>query len=94
MHEIDVSTNPERTADERLRTNVLTCQWRPLQKLLMHELRPRYGLGASPLREALNRLASERLVVHNEQRGFTVAQATAEQLRDLVQTRLALESWP
>jgi DNA-binding GntR family transcriptional regulator len=77
---------------QRLRIDVLTGQWKPRHKLLMHELRQRYGLGASPLREALNRPASEGLVVHNEQRGFTVAQATAEQLRDLVQTRLALES--
>ena len=37
----------------------------------MHELRDRYQVGASPLREALNRLSSEEWVVHHEQRGFS-----------------------
>lgn len=81
-----------RLAHERLRTDLLAGHWQPGQKLLMHQLRGRYQLGASPLREALNRLASEGLVVHNEQRGFVVAQASPEQLRDLVRTRVAIES--
>lgn len=76
----------------QLRADLLSGEWEPGRKLLMHELRQRYRVGASPLREALNRLASEQWVVHNEQRGFSVAQATSEQLRDLVATRISLES--
>jgi DNA-binding GntR family transcriptional regulator len=79
-------------AYDRLRSDLLVGHWQPGQKLLMHQLRERYGIGASPLREALNRLASEGLVVHKDQRGFLVAQASQEGLRDLVQTRIALES--
>lgn len=77
---------------ERLRADVLAGHWQPGRKLLMHELRERYQVGASPLREALNRLASEDWVVHNDQRGFMVAQATQAQLEDLVKTRVAIES--
>lgn len=77
---------------ERLRSDVLAGHWRPGRKLLMHELRDRYQVGASPLREALNRLASEEWVVHNDQRGFMVAQATQAALDDLVNTRIAIES--
>ena len=77
---------------ERLRADVLSGHWRPGRKLLMHELRAHYGVGASPLREALNRLASEEWVVHNDQRGFTVAGATPERLQDLVRTRIAVET--
>ena len=77
---------------ERLRTDVLAGHWKPGRKLLMHELRDRYQVGASPLREALNRLASEEWVVHNDQRGFMVAQATQAELDDLVNTRVELES--
>jgi DNA-binding GntR family transcriptional regulator len=80
-----------RATYERLRADVLEGHWHPGRKLLMHELRARYGVGASPLREALNRLCSEEWVVHNDQRGFSVAQATHEQLQDLVRTRIAVE---
>ncbi|MBT2336396.1 GntR family transcriptional regulator [Variovorax paradoxus] len=81
-----------RVTYERLRSDVLAGHWRPGRKLLMHELRDRYQVGASPLREALNRLASENWVVHNDQRGFMVAQATQAELEDLVNTRIAIES--
>lgn len=81
-----------RTTYDRLRADVLSGRWQPGRKLLMHELREHYQVGASPLREALNRLASEEWVVHNDQRGFSVAQATQSQLDDLVSTRIAVES--
>lgn len=77
---------------DRLRADVLSGQWLPGRKLPMHELRARYQVGASPLREALNRLASEEWVVHSDQRGFTVAQVSAEHLEDLVATRISVES--
>jgi DNA-binding GntR family transcriptional regulator len=80
-----------RATYERLRADLLDGQLQPGRKLLMHELRARYGVGASPLREALNRLCSEEWVVHNDQRGFSVAQASIEQLQDLVRTRIAVE---
>ena len=81
-----------RATYDRLRADVLSGWWPPGRKLLMHELRSRYAVGASPLREALNRLASEEWVVHNDQRGFSVAHASPEQLEDLVATRIAVES--
>jgi DNA-binding GntR family transcriptional regulator len=81
-----------RTTYDRLRADVLSGRWQPGRKLLMHELREHYQVGASPLREALNRLASEEWVVHSDQRGFSVAQATQAQLDDLVSTRIAVES--
>lgn len=81
-----------RVTYDRLRADVLAGQWQPGRKLLMHELREHYQVGASPIREALNRLTSEQWVVHNDQRGFSVAQASQAQLDDLVATRIALES--
>lgn len=81
-----------RTTYERLRADVLSGHWPPGRKLLMHELREHYEVGASPLREALNRLASEQWVVHNDQRGFSVALASQEDLNDLVRTRIEVES--
>ncbi|UUX97244.1 GntR family transcriptional regulator [Aquabacterium sp. J223] len=81
-----------RTTYERLRADVLSGRLEPGRRLLTHELRQRYQVGASPLREALNRLASEAWVVHSDQRGFSVAGVSAEALTDLVNTRIAVES--
>ena len=81
-----------RATYDRLRADVLSGLWEPGRKLPIHELRARYQVGASPLREALNRLASEEWVVHNDQRGFSVAQVSAAQLADLVATRISIES--
>jgi DNA-binding GntR family transcriptional regulator len=59
----------------------------PLERLRVNDISERYGCGAIPMREALNRLAVERLVVHSEQRGFAVAPISAEDLRDLTRAR-------
>jgi DNA-binding GntR family transcriptional regulator len=77
---------------ERLRADLLSGQWQPGCKLLMHQLRERYASGASPLREALSRLVTEGLVVHNEQRGFAAAGVSRGELQDIVRNRIALES--
>lgn len=89
---MDAPISLTRLAYEQLRSDLLHGYWPPGKKLLMHELRARYQTGASPLREALNRLATEGLVVHSEQRGFSAALVSAERLRDLVRTRIDIES--
>jgi len=47
----------------------------------------RYGIGATPIREALSRLGPEGLVKAIGNRGFRVAGLTREDLEDVVQTR-------
>jgi GntR family carbon starvation induced transcriptional regulator len=47
----------------------------------------RYGVGLSPVREALNRLLSEQLVRQNAQCGFTVASISLSDLEEIVRTR-------
>lgn len=89
---MDAPVSLTRLAYERLRDDLLHGHWPPGKKLLMHELRVRYQVGASPLREALNRLATEGLVVHSDQRGFSAALVSAQRLRDLVRTRIEIES--
>lgn len=89
---MDAPISLTRVAYEQLRNDLLHGHWPPGKKLLMHELRTRYRTGASPLREALNRLATEGLVVHSDQRGFSAALVSAERLRDLVRTRIEIES--
>ena len=58
---------------ERLRDDVLKCRLKPGDKLTFDDLKERYGISISPLREALSRMASEGLVVLEDKRGFHVA---------------------
>ncbi len=51
----------------------------------------RYGVGATPLREALNRLSTSALIQGEDRRGFRVAPATVAHLEDILATRLAIE---
>lgn len=77
---------------QRLRADIVACKLSPGQKLRLDGLRERYGVGVSTLREILNRLASEDLVVAEGQKGFSVAPATAADLREIADLRLLLES--
>ena len=68
----------------RLRADVLGGKLKPGARLAMADLRHRYSVGLSPLREALSRLAGEGLVVTEGQRGFRVAPFSAEDMDDLL----------
>lgn len=79
----EVSLTAVRAAYERLRADILRGTFQPDAKLRINEICARYGLGQIPMREALNRLVSERLVVHSEQRGFAVSPVSERDLREL-----------
>ncbi len=85
----------EETAGEaayrRIRTDVLLGRLAPGRKLGLDGLRGIYGVGIGTLREALNRLAAEGLVVAEGQRGFAVAPVSAEDFREVAELRLLLE---
>ena len=76
----------------RIRQDILWVRFAPGSPLRSDELRARYGVGISPLREALTRLASERLVTSVGQRGFRVAPLTAYDVEDTMATRILIES--
>jgi DNA-binding GntR family transcriptional regulator len=76
---------------DRLRADILSGELAPGSKLRIEFLRRRYQTGSSPIREALNRLSSDGLIDRKEQRGFFVAQVSADDLRELTQTRCWLE---
>jgi GntR family carbon starvation induced transcriptional regulator len=77
---------------EQLRADITHGTLKPDTKLRVTAMSQRYGVGASPLREALSRLSAEGLVTHNEQRGFSVATLDWDDLSTLNKTRLQIES--
>ena len=73
-----------------LRQDIIDRVFSPGQPLRLEFLKSRYGLSFSPLREALNRLHSERLV--DSGRGFSVAESSIEEMKDATNTRILIET--
>lgn len=77
---------------EQLRADITHGVLEPGAKLRVGAMGERYGVGASPLREALNRLSAEGLVARTDQRGFSVAALSWDELPILTRNRVQLES--
>ena len=74
-----------------LREAILSCRLEPGAKIKIAEAAAEFELSPGAVREALARLAAERMAVATAQKGFTVAAISAEELIDLTQTRIAIE---
>jgi GntR family transcriptional regulator, carbon starvation induced regulator len=74
-----------------MRSDILGLRLEPGSKLVLEELRDKYDVGASPLRESLSRLAVEGLVTGEDRRGFRVAQITEDDFIDLTMLRKEIE---
>lgn len=85
-----VVTTLASSIEERLRRDLISAVFLPGEKLAIDTLREKYGAGASPVREALNRLSAEGWVVLSDQRGFRVPTVSVEQLEELTRTRCLL----
>jgi DNA-binding GntR family transcriptional regulator len=86
----DASTLADAAA-QRLRHDIVAGDLPPATRLRLRELTARYGLGATPLREALARLAAEGFVVLEGQKGFSVPPVTRAHLLDVTRSRQAAE---
>ena len=75
----------------RLREDILSGELLPGKKLRTEFLRERYQVGNSPVREALNRLSSDGLVMREDQKGFRVQSVGRTDLLELVKTRCLIE---
>jgi GntR family carbon starvation induced transcriptional regulator len=76
----------------RLREAILDGEIAPGAHLGLRELSASLGVSLSPLREALSRLSTEKLVLIEEQRGFRVAPVSAANCREIGRIRMELES--
>ncbi|WP_226356097.1 GntR family transcriptional regulator [Pseudonocardia sp. ICBG601] len=77
---------------ERLRADIFTARLTPGRRLKFPELCAEYGTSVGPVREALTRLTSERLVTLQPHLGYTVAALSVEELTDLTAARVEIES--
>ncbi len=90
MHTTAPITKTE-AAYQILRREILSTRLAPGAPLKLAVLRASYGIGWTPLREALSRLEAERLVTAISNRGFAVAPVSRAELEDLTRARLVVE---
>lgn len=80
------------TAYDRLKEMIVTLQLRPGDTIREGDLQERLGLGRTPLREALHRLAHEQMLHIYPRRAVVVAQLGVREIRQLFEMRVALET--
>lgn len=78
-------------AYRRIRSDIVFGRLLPAQKLKLDALKEAYGVSVSTLRELLNRLTSEGLIVAESARGFEVAAVSPQNLKELANLRQLLE---
>lgn len=74
-----------------VRERILDGELAPGQVLQQRELAAALGISTTPLREALRRLMTEGLVEIDSHRDARISDLRAEQARDLVEVRMALD---
>lgn len=74
-----------------LREDVVSCAIVPGQRLKFGELRTQYDTGIGSLREALQVLTSEGLVISQKNLGFAVAPVSLSDLQDVTEMRVDIE---
>ncbi len=76
---------------DKLKEAILSNRLRPGSKLGHQLLAEMLGVSRTPVRESLERLSQEGYVTHVANRGYFVAEIDSQEVRDLYQTREALE---
>jgi DNA-binding GntR family transcriptional regulator len=80
------------SAYRRIRSDIIFGVLAPGQKLRLEKISESYGTSVSTLRELLNRMGAEGLIVAEGQRGFEVAPVSADDFRQVAELRLLLEN--
>ncbi len=75
----------------RLRRDIISGTFTAGEKVKSDDLKKRYQVGTSPIREALFQLVSDGLVRSDGQRGFRIAELRREELLDIADWRARLE---
>jgi DNA-binding GntR family transcriptional regulator len=88
-------TPPQRLADDvyrTLRDDIVMGRLRPRDHLVEVDLAERLKVSRTPIRESLQRLAADGLIVSHRRR-WVVYEHTLEEIRDIYEVRMALEGY-
>ncbi|MDB2449015.1 FCD domain-containing protein [bacterium] len=92
MADLTLRTDEELPLYEQLRNALIYGSYEPGQKLKIDLLKRDFSAGQNAIREALVRLSVEGLVIAEDQKGFRVAPAGLDELKDLAYMRDLLEA--
>jgi DNA-binding GntR family transcriptional regulator len=76
-----------------IKEKIVTLELKPLSIIDEQALRKDLGLGRTPIREALHRLAAEGLVIIAPRRGMFVADISITDLQKIFEVRMILEGF-
>lgn len=76
-----------------LKAMILTGELRPGSRLSERDLASRLSVSRTPLREALSRLAQEKLAKGRPNRGYVVAELDYKAIKDLIEVRVLLDAY-
>ena len=76
---------------DELRSMILGGLLQPGDRLRIEDLAQQFGVSPMPVREALHQLAAEGTAILDPYRGFSIAELSPDEARDLYATRAPLE---
>jgi DNA-binding GntR family transcriptional regulator len=88
----DLLVSAQEAAHARLREMIFSGALQAGQALRQEEIARQLGLSRLPVREALNRLATEGLVELKPRRGFYVVSLKPDEIEDIFEMRAVLEA--
>lgn len=77
----------------RLVRKITRLEAAPGSVLVERDLMQEFGIGRTPIREAMQRLASERLVNHRPNRGMFVSEITASSVQEIYEFRAVVDGY-
>jgi DNA-binding GntR family transcriptional regulator len=75
-----------------LRADIMACRLEPGSKIQVAAMARRFNVSLAAVREALCRLLADGQVTSEDQKGFRVRAVSLRDLRDLVETRVEIET--
>jgi GntR family transcriptional regulator, carbon starvation induced regulator len=91
LAQLDQSVTQTDRAYAALLAEILSCRLAPGAKITISEIAAKLGFSPGAVREALSRLAAEKMTVATAQKGYSVAEVSVEELKDLTRTRITIE---
>ncbi len=76
---------------QQIYEDIISGQLKPGHKIHIADLTQKFGVGLSPVREALSMLTATDFVIAVPQKGFMVAPTSVEDLNDIYDTRTYVE---
>lgn len=80
-------------AYQEIKEMILTGQLEPGERIVLNDLSQRLNLSITPIREALNRLEQEDLVIITPRTSHMVVEIDAKDAHDIIDLRLTLEMY-